>query len=445
MSKRIVILGAGESGAGAAVLARMRGFSVFLTDAGSIKPKYKEWLRKYDIEFEEGKHTAEKVLEAEEVIKSPGIPDKAALVKQLREKSVPVISEIEFASRYTQAKTVGITGTNGKTTTTLLTHHILKKAGLNVGCAGNVGDSFAYSVAVDSYDYYVLELSSFQLDGIINFRPDIAVLMNITPDHLDRYNYEYQNYINSKFNIVKNQTANDHFVFCADSPDVMTELNKRSLNMQLHPFSVMHPQENGAYTQAEKLIINIKNKEFDMNINELSLQGKHNAYNAMAAGISARILEIRKESIRESLSDFQNVEHRMEFVAKVRGIDFVNDSKATNVNSAFYALESMKAPLIWIAGGVDKGNDYEELCNVIEGKVKALICLGTDNAKLMAAFTNVVPLIIEVSSMAEAVQAAYRMGEKGDTVLLSPACASFDLFENYEDRGRQFKQWVREL
>lgn len=445
MSQRIVILGAGESGAGAAVLARMRGFSVFLTDAGSIKPKYKEWLRKYDIEFEEGKHTAEKILEADEVIKSPGIPDKATLAKQLREKSVPVISEIEFASRYTQAKTVGITGTNGKTTTTLLTHHILKKAGLNVGCAGNVGDSFAYSVALDSYDYYVLELSSFQLDGIINFRPDIAVLMNITPDHLDRYNYEYQNYINSKFNIVKNQTANDHFVFCADSPDVMTELNKRSLSMQLHPFSVMHPQENGAYTQAEKLIINIKNKEFDMNINELSLQGKHNAYNAMAAGISARILEIRKESIRESLSDFQNVEHRMEFVAKVRGIDFVNDSKATNVNSAFYALESMKAPLIWIAGGVDKGNDYEELCNVIEGKVKALICLGTDNAKLMAAFTNVVPLIIEVSSMAEAVQAAYRMGEKGDTVLLSPACASFDLFENYEDRGRQFKQWVREL
>lgn len=445
MAKRIIILGGGESGAGAAVLAAVRGFSVFLSDGGAIKPKYKEWLKRYDVEFEEGGHTYDKILEADEVIKSPGIPDKAELIKKLHGKNIPVISEIEFAGRYTDAKIIGITGTNGKTTTTLLTHHLLQKGGLNAGCAGNVGMSFAYSVATQNVDVYVLELSSFQLDGIVDFRPDIAVLTNITPDHLDRYNYQYQNYIDSKFRIVRNQTAADHFVYCADSPDVATEMAKRNLPMQLHPFSVLHAQENGAYTTKDKLVINLTNKEFEMNLHELSLQGKHNAYNAMAAGIAARLLEIRKESIRESLSDFQNVEHRMEFVAKVRGIDFINDSKATNVNSAFYALESMKAPLIWIAGGVDKGNDYEELRPVVEGKVKALVCLGTDNAKLMSAFADIVPLIIEVGSMPEAVQAAYRMGAKGDTVLLSPACASFDLFENYEDRGRQFKQWVREL
>lgn len=445
MSNRIIILGGGESGAGAAVLARMRGFSVFLSDGGLLKPKYKEWLKRHDIEFEEGGHTYDKVLEADEIIKSPGIPDKAELIKKLRDKNVPVISEIEFAGRYTDAKIIGITGTNGKTTTTLLTHHLLKRGGLNVGCAGNVGTSFAYSVATENFDTYVLELSSFQLDGIVDFRPHIAVLTNITPDHLDRYDYVYQNYIDSKFRIVKNQTAADHFVYCADSPDVIAEMAKRALPMHLHPFSVLHAQDNGGYITKEKLVINLTNKEFEMNLQELSLQGKHNAYNAMAAGIAARLLEIRKESIRESLSDFQNVEHRMEFVAKVRGIDFINDSKATNVNSAFYALESMKAPLIWIAGGVDKGNDYEELRSVVDGKVKALICLGTDNAKLMSAFADIVPLIIEVQSMAEAVQAAYRMGAKGDTVLLSPACASFDLFENYEDRGRQFKQWVREL
>lgn len=445
MSQRIVILGGGESGAGAAVLAAVRGFSVFLSDGGSIKPKYKEWLNRYGVEFEEGQHTSEKILEADEVIKSPGIPDKAELVKKIHTKNIPIISEIEFAGRYTTAKIIGITGTNGKTTTTLLTHHLLKRGGMNVGCAGNVGTSFAYSVATEELDSYVLELSSFQLDGIVNFRPDIAVLTNITPDHLDRYNYVYQNYIDSKFRIIQNQLAADHFVYCADSPDVVKELEKRNLNMNLHPFSVLHAQENGAYTTQDKLVINLTNKEFEMNLQELSLQGKHNAYNAMAAGISARLLDIRKESIRESLSDFQNVEHRMEFVAKVRGIDFINDSKATNVNSAFYALESMKAPLIWIAGGVDKGNDYEELRPVVDGKVKALICLGTDNAKLMSAFADIVPLIIEVQTMAEAVQAAYRMGAKGDTVLLSPACASFDLFENYEDRGRQFKQWVREL
>lgn len=445
MSKRIVILGGGESGAGAAVLAGARGFSVFLSDGGAIKPKYKEWLHRHDIAFEEGGHTFDKIAEADEVIKSPGIPDKAETVKKLHAKNIPVISEIEFASRYTDAKIVAVTGTNGKTTTTLLTHHILKNAGLNVACAGNVGISFAYSVAMENVDTYVLEISSFQLDGIVHFRPDIAVLTNITPDHLDRYNYEYQNYIDSKFRIVRNQTAADHFVYCADSPDVAAEIARRDLHMNLHPFSVLHAQENGAYTTQDKLVINLTNKEFEMNLQELSLQGKHNAYNAMAAGIAARLLEIRKESIRESLSDFQNVEHRMEFVAKVRGIDFINDSKATNVNSAFYALESMKAPMIWIAGGVDKGNDYEELRPVVEGKVKALICLGTDNEKLKSAFADLVPLIIEVQTMAEAVQAAYRMGFKGDTVLLSPACASFDLFENYEDRGRQFKQWVREL
>lgn len=445
MPNKIVILGGGESGAGAAVLAAVRGFDVFLSDGGKIKPKYKEWLDNHSIAYEEEGHTLSKILEADEAVKSPGIPETAMVVKQLREKNIPVISEIEFAARYTNATIVGITGTNGKTTTTLLTYHIFKNAGLNVVCAGNVGTSFAYSVATETPDYYILELSSFQLDGIIDFRPHIAVLTNITPDHLDRYGYEYQNYIDSKFSITKNQTEQDHFVYCADSPDVAKEIATRNLKMQLHPFGIHGPYKEGAYIEQDKLVINLTNKEFEMNLQKLSLQGTHNAYNASAAGIAARLLEIRKESVRESLSDFQNVEHRMEFVAKVRGIDFINDSKATNVNSAFYAIESMKNPVVWVAGGVDKGNDYEELRPVVEGKVKALICLGTDNAKLMAAFADIVPLIIEVQTMAEAVQAGYRIGAKGDTVLLSPACASFDLFENYEDRGAQFKQWVREL
>ncbi len=445
MAKRVVILGGGESGAGAAVLARVKGFDVFLSDGGLLKTKYKSWLKDYDIAFEEGGHTESQILNADEVIKSPGIPDKNPLVKALRSKGIPVISEIELAGRYTDAKTIGITGTNGKTTTTLLTYHVLKNGGLNVGCAGNVGTSFAFSVAVDKFDYYVLELSSFQLDGIESFRPDIAVLTNITPDHLDRYDYVYQNYIDSKFRITRNQRETDHFVYCADSPDVAKEIARLKITAQKHPFSYYEPVQNGACVENEKLVINIKNKEFEMNLQELSLQGKHNAYNAMAAAISARLVEIRKESLRESLSDFQNVEHRMEFVAKVRGVEYINDSKATNVNSAFYALESMKCPVVWIAGGVDKGNEYEELRPVVDGKVKALICLGNDNAKLMADFADVVPLIIEVSSMPEAVQAAYRIASKGDAVLLSPACASFDLFENYEDRGRQFKQWVREL
>lgn len=441
----MVILGGGESGAGAAVLARVKGFDVFLSDGGLLKPKYKQWLREYDVPFEEGGHTESKILDADEVVKSPGIPDKNPLVKALRAKGVPVISEIELAGRYTDAKIVGITGTNGKTTTTLLTYHIFKNAGLNVGCAGNVGASFAYSVALDKFDYYILELSSFQLDGIEFFRPDIAVIMNITPDHLDRYDYVYQNYINAKFRITRNQRETDHFVYCADSPDVAGEVARLRIEAQKHPFSLYEKVQNGAYVEKEKIIININNKEFEMNLQELSLQGKHNAYNAMAAAISARLFEIRKESLRESLSDFQNVEHRMEFVAKVRGVEYINDSKATNVNSAFYALESMKCPVVWIAGGVDKGNEYAELRPVVDGKVKALICLGHDNAKLMAAFADIIPLIVEVGSMPEAVQAAYRIATKGDAVLLSPACASFDLFENYEDRGRQFKQWVREL
>jgi UDP-N-acetylmuramoylalanine--D-glutamate ligase len=445
MAKKIVILGGGESGAGAAVLARVKGFDVFLSDGGPLKPKYKQWLNDYGISFEENGHTESAVLSADEVIKSPGIPDKNEWVKALSGKGISVISEIEFAARYTDAKIIGITGTNGKTTTTLLTYHVLQKGGLNVGCAGNVGTSFAYSVATESFDYYVLELSSFQLDGIEQFRPDIAVLMNITPDHLDRYDYIYQHYINSKFRITRNQRESDHFIYCADSPDVAQGVASTSITAQKHPFSMMHRVEEGAFSENGKLVINIKNKEFDMNLQELSLQGKHNAYNAMAAAISARLVEIRRESLRESLSDFQNVEHRMEFVARVRGVDYINDSKATNVNSAFYALESMKCPVVWIAGGVDKGNEYEELLPVVEGKVKALICLGNDNAKLMAAFADAVPLILEVSSMPEAVQAAYRIANKGEAVLLSPACASFDLFENYEDRGHRFKQWVREL
>jgi UDP-N-acetylmuramoylalanine--D-glutamate ligase len=446
MSQKVVILGGGESGAGSAVLAAVKGYRVFLSDSAPVKNKYREWLNAYSIDFEEGKHTYDRILDADLAIKSPGIPDKAEPVRLLKEKGIPVISEIEFASRYTgDAVIIGITGTNGKTTTTLLTYHLLMKAGLNVACAGNVGTSFAYTVATGSYDYYVLELSSFQLDGIVDFKPHIAVLTNITPDHLDRYNYLYENYIASKFRICMNQGPDDHFIAGIDSEPVAAMINAGHIKSQIHPFSAFHPVSDGAYLQNEQIIFNLNNGEFTMYIQDLALQGKHNAYNSMAAAITARLVEIRKETIRESLSDFQNVEHRMEFVAKVRGIEFINDSKATNVNSAFYALESMKQPVIWIAGGVDKGNDYTELIDVVHNRVKALICLGDGKEKLRETFDGIIPAIVDVNSMQDAVQSAYRMGMKGDIVLLSPACASFDLFENYEDRGRQFKMWVREL
>lgn len=445
--QRIVILGSGESGTGAAVLAKKKGFDVFVSDKGKIKDKYKEVLSIHDIQWEEGKHTEELIINADEVIKSPGIPEKAELIVTLKKKEIPVISEIEFAGRYTKAKLICITGSNGKTTTTLLTYHIMTKAGLKVGLAGNVGKSFAMQVAENDFDYYVIELSSFQLDGMFKFRADIAVLLNITPDHLDRYNYEMQNYVDSKFRIAQNQQASDAFIYCMDDDVIASEMNKKEIKAEHYPFSIKQKVEQGAYLENKELIINTnKNTNpFSMTIQELALQGNHNIYNSMAAGIAARIIEVRKDIIRESLSDFQNIEHRLEFVTKVHGIEFINDSKATNVNSTWYALESMQNPVIWIVGGQDKGNDYSMLNDMVKEKVKAIVCLGLDNKKIIDAFSGIVKDIVEVGSAQEAVSKAYHMGKKGDTVLLSPACASFDLFENYEDRGNQFKQAVRSL
>ncbi|QKG79218.1 UDP-N-acetylmuramoyl-L-alanine--D-glutamate ligase [Tenuifilum thalassicum] len=443
--KRIVVLGGGESGAGAAVLAHKKEFDVFLSDSSAIKPRYKEWLNKYGIRFEEGKHTEELILNADEVIKSPGIPDNAPLVVKIREKGIPVISEIEFAGRYTNAYTVCITGSNGKTTTTSLIYHMMQKAGLNVGLAGNIGNSFAYQVAECSYDYYVIELSSFQLDGIYNFKPDIAILLNITPDHLDRYDYKMQNYVESKFRITKNLSEDDCFIFCSDDSVTVEQLKRIVLRAQQLPFSQREKENQTAWLEDLDMFINYNNSDFSMSINDLSLKGKHNVYNSMAAGIAGHVLNIRKDVIRESLSDFQGVEHRLERVLTVRGVTYINDSKATNVNSAWYALESMTTPVVWIAGGVDKGNDYSELMELVKTKVKALICLGTDNSKLHAAFDGVVPVVVDALSAEEAVQQAYKLSAPGDTVLLSPACASFDLFDNYEDRGRKFKQAVRAL
>lgn len=443
--KNMVILGAAESGVGSAVLAAKLGMKVFVSDAGKISEKYRKELTENNIEFEEGIHTESRVLAADEVVKSPGIPDKAPLVKSLRAKGIPVISEIEFAGRHTSAKTICITGTNGKTTTTLLTHHILQKAGMNVGLGGNVGRSFARQVAEEQFDYYVLELSSFQLDGCYDFKADIGILTNITPDHLDRYEYKLENYVNSKFRILNNQGANDTFIYCADDPITMEAMQGRDLPMHCYPFSIRTKEGMSAWLENEKLFILTHNQLFDMSIHDLALQGKHNLYNSMAAGIASRVLEIRKEVVRESFSDFENIEHRLEFVNTVHGIDFINDSKATNVNSTWYALESMEKPVIWIAGGVDKGNDYTMLHELVNGRVRALVCLGTDNAKIIEAFRELIPVIVEANTAEEAVQAAYRLGKKGDAVLLSPACASFDLFENYEDRGRKFKQAVRAL
>lgn len=451
---RLVILGGGESGVGTAVLGLKKGFDVFLSDKGKIKDKYKEVLSKYEIKWEEEQHTEALILNADEVVKSPGIPDKAELIKALHKKGIPVISEIEFAGRYTNARKICITGSNGKTTTTLLIHHILQKAGLNVGLGGNVGKSFAMLVADNAcepgkkdFDYYVLELSSFQLDGMFDFKADIAVLLNITPDHLDRYNYELQNYTDSKFRIIQNQTAQDAFVYCIDDEVIAKELSKRVIESRQYPFSIKQKVEQGAYLdENNQLIINPnKTNPLFMTIQELALQGKHNIYNSMAAAVSTKLVEIRKETIRESLSDFHNIAHRLEVVGNVHGIEFINDSKATNVNSTWYALESMTNPVILILGGVDKGNDYSMLNPLVKEKVKAIICLGTDNNKIIKAFIGMVDTIMEARSAKEAVDQSYRLGKKGDTVLLSPACASFDLFDDYEDRGTQFKQAVRSL
>lgn len=447
--ERIVVLGGGESGTGAAVLALKKGYEVFLSDAGRLADKYRNLLTESGIEFEEGMHTPDKILNASIVVKSPGISPESAVIKSLAKGNIPVISEIEFAYRHTNAKIIGITGTNGKTTTTALTHHILRKAGLNAGLAGNIGKSFALAVAEQEHDYYVLELSSFQLDDIETFSPHIAVLLNITPDHLDRYG-TLDRYIDSKFRITLNQKTTDHFIFWNDDHAIAQGLKRHSVNSTLQPFSTECTSTSAACIENDKIIFNHRKqdqqqKQTLMSIFDLALRGKHNLYNSMAASVAAKILDIKNEVIRESLSDFQSVEHRLERVNVVHGIEFINDSKATNVNSVWYALESMQKPVIWIAGGVDKGNDYSMLNELVKQKVKAIICLGTDNRKIHKAFKGIVQDITDASSAMEAVQIAYAKGRKGDAVLLSPACASFDLFKSYEDRGWQFKEAVRSL
>jgi len=444
--ERIVILGAGESGTGAAILARQKGFDVFVSDASRIKPFYREMLDDYQVLYETGGHTERLILNANEVIKSPGIPESAHIIKQLRKKGISIISEIEFAGRYTSARKICITGSNGKTTTTSLIHHMMRKAGLNVGIAGNVGRSFAYQVATESFDYYVLELSSFQLDGMFEFKADIAILLNITPDHLDRYDYDFQNYVDSKFKVSQNLTEDEYFVFCSDDEITIKELEKIVSKAQQLPYAYQKKERDVAWVENDETMkIAFDDVDFSMSLEELSLKGKHNTYNSMAAGIAGNVLKIRNEVIREALMDFQGVEHRLEPVMKVHGISFINDSKATNVNATWYALESVKGKAVWIVGGVDKGNDYSELYNLVENKVKAVVCLGSDNQRLLEAFTGKVESIVESSSMEDAVKAAYYLARDGETVLLSPACASFDLFESFEDRGRQFKEAVRAL
>ena len=443
-NKHIVILGAGESGVGAAILAKKQEWNVFVSDAGKIKADYKTELDNNQIEWEENTHSTDRIFQGELIVKSPGIPETTDLMRALRNKQVKIISEIEFAGYYTRGKSICVTGSNGKTTTTMLTHHILKKAGWDVGLAGNVGKSFAKQVAEGDHDWYVLELSSFQLDDMFDFKADIGILTNITPDHLDRYENQMQKYVDSKFRILNNQNHEDWFIYNYDDPIIREELSKRKLSMNLAPFSLKEEIKVGAYAVNNQLIINIKD-QLTMSIHELALKGKHNTQNSLAAGIAGRLVEIRKSVVRESLEDFENVEHRLEFVAKVNGIEFINDSKATNINSTWYALETMENPVVWVMGGVDKGNDYSELSNLVKDKVKAIICLGIDNQKIIKAFGHLVETIVEVGSATEAVAYAYRLAKKNETVLLSPACASFDLFENYEDRGNQFKQAVRKL
>ena len=450
MAKRIVILGGGESGAGCGILALKQGFDVFVSDSGMLKEIYSKELDEANVTYEQGKHSEELILNADEIIKSPGIPDKAEIIKKAKALNIPIISEIEFASRYTKAKHLAITGTNGKTTTTMMCYHILQKAGFNVGLGGNIGKSYARQVAEENYDYFVLELSSFQLDNTFTFRPDIAILCNITPDHLDRYNYEFQNYIDSKFRIAMNQTKDDYFIYCTDDEVTVSNLSTHKIDAQKLPFSFGKVLNSGAYVVDKEFHL-LENQSTNPNniltmfINDFALKGIHNSYNSMAAAIAANVLNIRKDVIRESLIDFQNVEHRLEYVASVGGVEFINDSKATNVNSTWYALESMDKPVVWIVGGVDKGNDYTALLPLVKDKVKVIVCLGTDNNKIHEAFGKDVDLMLNTSSAEEAVHVAKRFAAKGDVVLLSPACASFDLFANYEDRGWQFKAAVKNL
>lgn len=444
-AKRLIVLGGGESGVGTAILGKKEGYEVFVSDFGKIKENYKEVLTINEIPWEDETHTESLILNADLVMKSPGIPDKAPIVKKLLEKKIPVISEIEFAAPLTKAITIGITGSNGKTTTTMLTYHLLKSAGLNVGLGGNIGKSFAWQVADEAYDVYVLELSSFQLDGSFTYNPHIAVITNISPDHLDRYDYNYENYIAAKFRITMNQTQSDYLIYDDDDEAIAQWFTKHETKAQKIPFSILKELENGASLKDKTMKINIKDEEFTMDTSHLALEGKHNMKNAMAAASVAQLMKIRKQTIRESLSNFQGVEHRLEKVLKIQNVQYINDSKATNVNATFFALDSMTVPTVWIVGGVDKGNDYTELMSLVREKVKAIVCLGVDNRKIIDAFGDVVDVMVEVGNMSDAVRTSQRLAEKGDAVLLSPACASFDLFENYEDRGKQFKQAVQNL
>ncbi|MDH2205559.1 MULTISPECIES: UDP-N-acetylmuramoyl-L-alanine--D-glutamate ligase [Empedobacter] len=443
--KRLVVLGGGESGVGTAILAKKENFDVFLSDMGQIKDKYKQLLEERGIAYEEGQHTEELILNADEVMKSPGIPKKAALIQKLEEKGISIISEIEFASRYTDAKIIAITGSNGKTTTTSLMFHILKQAGLNVGLGGNIGKSFAKSVAEDNFDYYVLEVSSFQLDDIkTDFKPYVAILLNITPDHLDQYNYQFDLYAKAKFRITENQDENDYFIYNLDDPKTMEMIDQIDIRAHRKPFTMMDAT-NEAYANNELFRVNDSNGDFTMLVNDLGLIGKHNVSNSLAAAVAAKIIDINNEELKKSLSDFKSVEHRLEPVLTIGGIDFINDSKATNVNATYFALESMTKPVVWIVGGTDKGNDYNEVLPFVKKKVKAIVCLGVDNAKIVDFFSPYIDTIVETNTMKDCVEQSYKLATKGETVLLSPACASFDLFSGYEDRGDQFKENVRKL
>ncbi|PSL33139.1 UDP-N-acetylmuramoyl-L-alanine--D-glutamate ligase [Chitinophaga ginsengisoli] len=446
MQKKLIILGAGESGIGAALLGKQQGYDVFVSDGGAIKDIYKQELAVNHIPFEEGQHSWDVILHADEIIKSPGIPEKSELMKKVREKQVPVISEIEFAYRFSKdSKVIAITGSNGKSTTTALTFDIFERAGLKAAMVGNIGLSYARQVATAPADYYIVEVSSFQLDDIKEFKPNVAILLNITPDHLDRYEYKMENYVASKFRIAMNQGPEDYFVYCMDDPEISDYLRKQTIYSTTIPFTIMEPLKQGGFMANEQVNIQVNDEPMIVSMYDLALKGKHNLYNSMAAGIAGRTMDIRKEKIRESLTSFKSLEHRMEYVATVRGVDFINDSKATNVNSLWFALESMEHPVVLIMGGVDKGNDYSAIRDLVKEKVKAIICLGVDNAPIQEALSNDTPVMVDTSNMKDAVQAAFQHATKGDVVLLSPACASFDLFKNYEDRGKQFKEAVKEL
>lgn len=443
--KRLVVLGGGESGVGTAILGKEKGFDVFVSDFGPIKEKYKEVLVQLGVDWEENQHTEDNILNADVVMKSPGIPDKVPLVKQLVSKGIPVISEIEFATQFTNATVIGITGSNGKTTTTMLTHHLVKNGGVNAGMAGNIGDSYAKMVATQSLDCYVLEISSFQLDGIQDFKPKVAIITNITPDHLDRYDYRFENYIASKFRIAMNQDENDYLIYDADDEVLVNWLKEHPVKSTLLPFSLKQKVEEGAWLDKDIMKFKVDTNYLEMSTDFLTLEGQHNTKNAMAASMASMLVRVRKEAIRQSIQSFQGAPHRLEKVLKINHVEYINDSKATNVNATYYALDGIKKPIVWIVGGTDKGNDYAELMPLVREKVKAIICLGVDNSKLLATFGNVVEPMVECYSMEEAVKIAYKASVKGDTVLLSPACASFDLFKNYEDRGDQFKAAVRNL